>query len=419
MSYFWLYILISILILASVYFLLPELLFHLFGTGSWKRQYSPGVSLTFDDGPDPLYTPRLLAILSRLDVKACFFVVGEKAEKYPEIVKMIHDQGHLIGSHGYYHRHSWLMSPFKTCELWNKSLSIIEQIIGSKPDLIRPPWGGFNFVLFFWSLARSKRIVLWSTHGCDWRRKRAPSSIIKRVLKHTREGSIILLHDSGGQPGAPENTLTSVEGLCSEIRENLKLPVVPLAFPSWSLLRRISFRVWEKWEHLYARVNRIKRINDNNLFRLTLTRYHGPVIYKGNGEVLASKGDVVGEIHLDNIRLQAIGADIQKAGIRALRLVRHSFAGLAEYIASNPEHKNVKIYLGITMLNRGVRGLGFQVQEYPSHFGRILGFFQKIIMHVYHPSGGKRKMESLGTSPKLVWISKEALLNKYGRRNAD
>jgi peptidoglycan/xylan/chitin deacetylase (PgdA/CDA1 family) len=85
------YILLILFLLVCFYFLLPELLLHFLGIGSHKRQFSPGVALTFDDGPDPRYTPRLLEILARQNVKACFFLVGEKAEKYPEIVRKIRE----------------------------------------------------------------------------------------------------------------------------------------------------------------------------------------------------------------------------------------------------------------------------------------------------------------------------------------
>ncbi len=409
----------SILLILTViclYLFLPELLLHVLGIGSWKRQYSSGVSLTFDDGPDPLYTPNLLSILERQNVKACFFLVGEKAEKYPEIVKMIQNQGHLIGYHGYLHKHAWLMTPRKTWKLWDKGIEIIENITGIKPDYIRPPWGSTNMALYLWCLLKNKRMIIWNTHGFDWLQKRTPQKIINRIIKHTKEGTIVLLHDSGGEPGAPQNTLACIDELCTIIREHLKLPIVPLNFPTWSLLRRLVFRVWEKWEHIYAKVFKINRIDANNLFRLGLSRYHGPDLIQADGKVLATKGDIVGEIHFDSIRLQSIGPDLHKTGIRALKLARLSLPILAKYISVNPDHKDIKVYLGITMLNRGVKRLGFNVQEYSERNGRIIGLFQKIIVHIYHPSGGKRKTESLGDKPKLVWISKQTLIEKYSNK---
>ena len=65
------------------------------------------------------------------------------------------------------------------------------------------------------------------------------------------------------------------------------------------------------------------------------------------------------------------------------------------------------------MLNKGVKGLGFNVEDFPIHNGYIIGFFQKIIMFIYHPLGSQRKTSTLGNKPKLVWISKEKLIEKY------
>lgn len=386
---------------------------HFLGIGSWKRQYSPGVTITFDDGPDPYYTPLLLKILSQQNIQACFFLIGEKAEKYPEIVKKIHSEGHLIGSHGYLHQHAWLMAPQKTWKSWDKSIKVLQNITGMEPDYIRPPWGGVNLSLYSWCIAKKKKIVGWNAKGKDWKRNRSASKITNTILQKTAEGTIILLHDSGGEQGAPENTLACLQELSMKIREFQRLPILPLNFPNWSIQRRIAFRIWEKWEHLYAKIKRIKRIDDTNLFRLSLSRYRGPDLFNDNGELLVTKGDKVGEIHFDNIRFQFIGSNLQSIGIRALQQVRLSLPNLARHIAIHPDFKNVKIYIGITMLNKGAEGLGFNVQDYPYQDGFLIAFFQKILVRIYHPAGTKRKNTNYGDKPKLVWISKEKLIEKY------
>lgn len=396
-----------------IYLVVPEIMLHWLGIGSWKRQYSPGVALTFDDGPDPKYTPLLLDILAQQRITACFFLVGQKVEKYPEIVRMIHKQGHLIGSHGYLHKHAWLMTPQKTWENWDKGLKAIEKIIGIEPDYIRPPWGGFNLSIYSWCIAKNKRIIGWNAKGKDWQGNITSSRIVDTVLQNTAEGSIILLHDSSLEEGAAANTLTCLAELIPKIKNNMKLPIVPLGFPDWTISRRVSFRLWEKWEHLYARIYGIKRIDDKNLFRLSLSRYRGPDLFNEEGELLATKGDKIGEIHLDNIRFQSAGTNLQSIGIKALKQVRLSLPNLAEYIALHPDFRNVKVYIGVTLLNRGVKGLGFSVQEYPFHNGLMIGLFQKVLMQIYHPAGNHRKTESLGDKPKMVWISKKKLLDKY------
>lgn len=406
-------ILLPIFSFIIVYFFLPEILLHLLGVGFWKRQYSPGVSITFDDGPDPEYTPILLDILAQQSIIACFFLVGKKVEENPDIAKMIYEKGHQIGSHGYIHKHAWLLSPKRTWEYWDKSISVIQRITGQEPNYIRPPWGGVSLSLFLWSIAKKKRIVGWNAKGKDWAINRCSSEIINTVLKHTSEGTIILLHDSGGEQGAPANTLLCLDELFFRINKVLKLPIVPLEFPEWSIARRIFYRIWEKWEYIYARKNNIKRIDDHNLFRLSLSRYKGPDLINENGQLAATKGDMIGEIHFDNIRFQSIGKNLENVGVKALKLVRKSLPTLAKYILINPEYKNIKVFLGITMLNKGAKGLGFHVQDYPNNTGLLIGLLQKILMNIYHPAGMKRKTNSLGSKPKLVWISKDKLIEKY------
>lgn len=401
------------IILFLIYLFLPEILVHFLGIGSWKRQYSPGVALTFDDGPDPLYTPRLLEVLKKLNVKACFFLVGEKMEKYPDLVKKIEQAGHQIGSHGYLHRHSWLLSPRRIWNLWDNSLQVLRELTGKEPDFIRAPWGGFNLTLLVWCLVRKKRIVVWNTEGRDWRKSSSPQSIIKRILRKTNEGTIVLLHDSGGDPGAPENTLACMEELILQIRTVRKLPVVPLTFPDWSWPKRMSFRLWEKWERFYARINHIQRIDYTNMFRLSLTSYRGPDLINKSGEVVATAGDQIGEIHFDNIRFQSMGESPQMIAVRALNKARRSLPGLARYIVGNPDFQNIKVFLGLTMISRGARGLGFTVQDYPSRKAYFIGLLQKIIRKVYHPSSTQSKTDHLGSKPKLVWITREKLFEKY------
>jgi peptidoglycan/xylan/chitin deacetylase (PgdA/CDA1 family) len=406
-------IFVVILVIVFCYNFLPEIFLHTLGIGSWKRQYSPGVSLTFDDGPDPVYTPQLVEVLAKENITACFFLVAEKVRKYPEIANLIKEHGHTIGSHGYLHRHAWLMSPLQTWRLWDKSMEILRTTVGREPDYIRPPWGGMNLALFLWSLFRKKKIVVWNACGRDWEGNRPCAKIIDSILKKSREGTIVLLHDSGGDTGAPANTLDCLGELAAKIRTTLKLPLVPLFFPEWSLAKRIGFRLWEKWEHFYAKINHIDRIDENNIFRLTLNRYKGPDLIGENGRLLASSGDLVGEIHFDNIRFQSVGTNLTGISIRALKQARQSLPRLAKYVALHPEYQNVKVFLGVTLINRGVKGLGFNVQEYAMPNAKVIGFLQKIIMKVYHPAGKARGTENLGDKPKVVWIAKEVLLEKY------
>jgi Predicted xylanase/chitin deacetylase len=407
-----LFVFVAFIVLGiGLYTVIPDLFLHHLGIGSFKRQYGPGVALTIDDGPDPQFTPRILDILDYYQVKATFFLVGEKAQLYPDLVQQIINRGHIVGAHSQYHRHSWKKSPWETWREWQENITTLEGLTGKKIEWIRPPWGTFNLALFWWIRKNKKKAVLWNALGQDWKVKRTPEEITLRILKDIRQGSIILLHDSGGEIGAPENTIQALNLICRKVIREYKLPILPLEFPEWSWWHRIIFVLWEKWEYIYANLFQIKRINATNLFRLTKKRYKGPDLYDGNGDLLAAKGDIVAEIHLDNIRFQCKETDSHKVGLKALSRVKESLPVLAQYITESSDYQDIKVLLGLTLLNRGVKRLGFEVQDIPSTWAnRKKGILQKVIILIYHPLGIARNTKRLGSKPKLVWISKQKLM---------
>lgn len=410
---FWGNVLLGLIVMCVVFYtVIPDLFLHRLGIGSWKRQYSPGVVLTFDDGPDSRVTPRLLEVLKTYNQSATFFVVAEKAAKYPELIRRMVAEGHQIGVHSLTHRYAWFTSPWTTTREWTESVRVLEQLANIKVTWMRPPWGTFNLMTWLWFRKRNMKAVLWNVEGHDWEVRHSPEEIAARIISKVDEGSIVVMHDSGGEAGAPENTLIALELLIDRITCELKLPIVPLEFPNSSLGRRLIFRVWEKWEHYYAKKHRVERVDATNIFRLEKTIYDGPSLYADDGTLIAEKGDPVAEIHMDNIRLQAKGRDIQKTALKALRQARDSMPELARYVANHPGYDNIKVFMGETLLYRGVKGFGFTVQELPETWkSKGIAWLQKMIMRVYHPAGKHRQNERLGDKTKLVWISRSGLLS--------
>jgi len=395
----------------ALYTVLPDLFLHRFGIGSWRRQFGPGVTLTFDDGPDPAFTPRILEVLKKYHVCATFFMVAEKAKKYPELVQHVKDEGHMIGVHSLNHRYAWFTSPWKTWREWTESVRILEELTDDKIRWMRPPWGTFNLMTWWWHRRHEMKAVLWNAEGHDWEARRSPEEITERIINHTNEGTIIVMHDSGGELGARENSIIALERLCERIVHDLKLPLVPLEFPAWKSGQRCLFQVWEKWEHYYARRHRVERVDATNILRLEKSTYDGPNLYAVDGKLMAKKGDTVAEIHLDNIRLQAKGCDMQRTALKFMHQVRESLPGLAQYVAQDPNYDNIKVFLGQTLLHRGVKGFGFTVLDLPdTRKSRGIARLQKMIMRVYHPAGKNRRNVRLGNKTKLVWISRERLV---------
>mgnify|MGYP006090591369 CR=1 FL=1 len=154
------------------------------------------VLLTFDDGPDPVNTPKVLDILKKENVKAIFFVIGKKAEKEPEIIQRILSEGHLIGDHTYTHNN--LMAMFSTAKLikeLTKSQAVLKQLTGKKIPIFRAPIGYTNP-----NFARALKKL--NLHSIGWKLRSYDSvskdkvKLQERLISKTKASDIVLLHDN-------------------------------------------------------------------------------------------------------------------------------------------------------------------------------------------------------------------------------
>lgn len=193
------FIISAIIFLILLYSVIPYVLSRGLGVNVVKRGRDLSkIAFTFDDGPNPVYTPILLDLLKENEVKATFFVVGTKAEKYPELIQRMHNEGHLIGIHNYVHHSNWFMTPWKVRNGLKNTAKVIKSITGVTPIYYRPPWGMLNLFDF---MRRGKyKIILWSIMAEDWRTS-GGSEKIKQRLANIKGGDVILLHDCGDTLG--------------------------------------------------------------------------------------------------------------------------------------------------------------------------------------------------------------------------
>jgi peptidoglycan-N-acetylglucosamine deacetylase len=162
------------------------------------------VAITFDDGPDPRWTPKILDILRGANVKAAFFLVGANAERYPNLVRRIVNEGHEIGNHTYYHPNLALCWPEHIRLELNATQLLLETITGRATTLFRPPYAADTSPsqlseLIPLQIAEDLNylVVLENIDPEDWSKPGA-DIILRRVKQQRRDGSIILLHDAGG-----------------------------------------------------------------------------------------------------------------------------------------------------------------------------------------------------------------------------
>lgn len=193
---FWTLLLVVFLYLFLLYRGVTQIENNFFFNSVNHLQEKKRVLLTFDDGPHPKYTPQILHILDRYQIKAIFFVIGENAEKYPELLKEIYQRGHIIGNHSY--SHDSLFDVFTTKKMIadvEQANLVINKLLGFNPAFFRPPFGITN--------PRIKRLINqtslisvgWSFRSYDTG-KQTNDKIYKRLKQHVKGGDILLFHDN-------------------------------------------------------------------------------------------------------------------------------------------------------------------------------------------------------------------------------
>jgi peptidoglycan/xylan/chitin deacetylase (PgdA/CDA1 family) len=155
-----------------------------------------GVLLTFDDGPDPETTPVILKALKKHEVKAIFFMTGEKAAKYPELLRKISDDGHVIGNHTFRHSNFFpVYSVKKMVGEINRTSEIIEDATGRKVTFFRPPFGITNPNVGRAVRKTGKKVIGWSLRSFDTVAVDA-QAMKDKILNNIKDGDIVLFHDT-------------------------------------------------------------------------------------------------------------------------------------------------------------------------------------------------------------------------------
>lgn len=185
----------------------------------WRGPGSrPEVALTFDDGPDPRVTPEVLRALDDLDLRATFFVLGERAAAYPTLVAEISRRGHLLATHGDRHESHFLRSPVSVRRDLQRARDVMASL-GHPPRWFRPPFGHATGATLVAARSMGWRTVLWSAWGREWSLSDG-DEVAGRVARGLRPGAVVLLHDSEGQgpPGMAQRVLEALPLIGLELR---------------------------------------------------------------------------------------------------------------------------------------------------------------------------------------------------------
>jgi peptidoglycan-N-acetylglucosamine deacetylase len=198
----------------------------------------PVASLTFDDGPDPVYTPKVLDALSKYDARATFFMVGEAAHSHPDIVERVAREGHIIGNHSWNH---FAFPLIPLAEQWNQIRKCQRVLKPYGQRLFRPPYGLNNNSSNIAVFLKGYKVIGWSLSSEDWCEAN-PDAMTNSLAKNIKPGSIILLHDRIFDNGKPEKgptlsrgalidrepMLSALKGLLERLKGNIQFVTIPV-----------------------------------------------------------------------------------------------------------------------------------------------------------------------------------------------
>jgi len=183
-------------VLTAVGWFFPRL--QMYGDALWRGR--PGqnrVALTFDDGPNPQSTRKVLRELERSGHRATFFVLGAKARAHPEVVREIHAAGHTLAIHGFIHDRLYAFKPpRRVVDDIRAAQDAVAHACGVRPTLFRPPLGHVGPRTAAGAKRAGVRLVAWSAKGLDGFAGSRPERVLRRVVHGLRDGAIVLLHDA-------------------------------------------------------------------------------------------------------------------------------------------------------------------------------------------------------------------------------
>ncbi|NOU68328.1 polysaccharide deacetylase family protein [Paenibacillus sp. LMG 31461] len=186
--------------------------FKLRGSSQEKK-----VALTFDDGPDTRFTPKVLDALKANQVKATFFVLGAMANSHPDVIKRIVNEGHVIGNHSYSHENLPKLSVDKFQNQIESTENILHNLIGYAPRLIRPPYGAINEEQVKWIADHHYLIVNWNVDSLDWKSLNS-DQVLHNIMQQTKPGSIILQHSGGADSQDLSGTVQAIGPLITKLK---------------------------------------------------------------------------------------------------------------------------------------------------------------------------------------------------------
>ena len=177
------------------------------------------IFLTFDDGPDPRWTPRVLDLLAAHGMHASFFVIGCVAEQHPALLRRVAAAGHAIGNHTWSHRHPWTLTRARAIDEVLHGGAAIAGITGRAPALFRPPHGRVRRCMVDAARDAGQDMLLWTRSAVDWGPFATPAAIARRLAR-AGDADVVLMHDCARSINRPDRLLEVLPGFLGNFRRH-------------------------------------------------------------------------------------------------------------------------------------------------------------------------------------------------------
>jgi peptidoglycan/xylan/chitin deacetylase (PgdA/CDA1 family) len=404
---------------AALYTIGADLL-GLIGKGTVRRgpEDQLAVALTFDDGPDPVFTPRILNILAQYGARATFFIIGRQAEQYPGIIRAIAHAGHEVGNHTYGHRPLWLLSPHRTREEIDRGAHVLTAILGKPPRYFRPPWGRLNLEAVRHSTRVRQQRVLWSLRAEGWLPLASPETIVRIVAQQLHPGAIIDLHDGGGLRHTPARLAAALPALLKLLQERgyrcLTLGELLAKGPTAPSHATLLSRMWDWYEWAWKTWYGIETLGQETILALGPAIHYGADLILRDGTMI-HPGTLVGELHLDRPRVAELHRTVpqHRLGLALRRELERTLEQLARMVAEHPPYHELEAFRSTTLFWREATRLGFEVnvRDIGWHHG-VLGWYQRMLLVRDHPLGCRR-LQGRRWEARTIWLSRHELLRRY------
>jgi peptidoglycan/xylan/chitin deacetylase (PgdA/CDA1 family) len=390
---------------------LADLWLHHFQWGSFHAgEHDRVVALTFDDGPAQ-DTAAILSVLRAHDVRATFFMVAERALEHPEWVKLVMSHGHEVALHGNQHRSAYLTTPWGTFSELRRGVKVLEEITGKPLQWYRPPWGHHSLWTWWASRRMGLTRVLWTVAPDDWNPKHSPEAIADHIVKAALAGSVVVLHDGGGDRERTRQALALTIPRLQAL--GLKAGSVGQLTPDPSWFR-VLWRWWEARFQVSWDVDAVPARGDGvPILKVGRIRYQGREVPLAYGILRA--GMSFGEIHFDNGVLSAYSRDLRH-GLKAYHAIRNALADLAVFVADHPKYQAVAAFGGVTVLNaeQAVDRLGFRQIPMNAWKQWTMGIYLMALMAIYHRQGWRNLGRLRRLRPVMLVMDRTTLLERYG-----